>query len=70
MLILQNLLKKVTNGVSEIAVSDDMDVITRMEVCSGVITEMGKMFTMLSVSTSFSLLNPYGLPSLCEIASL
>ena len=58
MLLLQSLLKKVTNSVSEITVSHEMDMITRMEVCSVVITEMEKMFTMLAVSTTFSQVFP------------
>ena len=52
--LLQNVLKKVVNDVSEIIESDEADIMTRMEVFSGVITEMDKMFAMLSVSTNFS----------------
>ena len=46
------MLKKVANDVSGIIVSDEADIMTRMEVFSGVITEMEKMFAMLSVSTT------------------
>jgi len=59
---LQNLLKKVITDVSGITVSDEADIITRMEVFSGVITEMDKMFTMLSVSTSSVLFDNKVLP--------
>ncbi|KAJ7363433.1 hypothetical protein OS493_009587 [Desmophyllum pertusum] len=44
---LGNLLKKVAKGVNEISTSHEVDIITRMEVCLGVITEMEHMFTML-----------------------
>ena len=44
---------KVVKDVSGIIASDEADIMTRMEVFSGVITEMEKMFTVLSVGTTF-----------------
>lgn len=54
--MLQNLLKKVAHGVSAILASHEVDLITRMEVCEGVVTEMETMFTMLRVSILYVLL--------------
>lgn len=49
--MLQNLLNKVADGVSEINKSHDLEVTTRMEVLTGIISELERMFTVLSVSS-------------------
>lgn len=49
--MLQNLLNKVADGVSEINKSHDFEVTTRMEVLTGIISELERMFTVLSVSS-------------------
>ena len=49
--MLQNLFNKVADGVSEINISHDLEVSTRMEVLTGIISELERMFTVLSVST-------------------
>ena len=49
--MLQNLLNKVADGVSEINKSRDLEVTTRMEVLTGIISELERMFTFLSVSS-------------------
>ncbi|CAH3032263.1 unnamed protein product [Porites lobata] len=43
-----NLLNKVADGVSEISKSHDLEVTTRMEVLTGIISELERMFTVLS----------------------
>ena len=56
LLSLQNVLKKVANGVSEISISHELEKLeqtTRMEVLAGIITELENVFTMLTVSTSY-----------------
>lgn len=49
--MLQNLLNKVADGLSEINKSHDLEVTTRMEVLAGIISELERMFTVLSVSS-------------------
>ena len=53
LLLLQNVLKKVANGVSEISSSHELELATRMEVLAGIITELEKLFTMLTVSIPY-----------------
>lgn len=48
--ILQTLLRKVAHGVRAILGFNEVDLITRMEVCEGVVSEVGKMFTTLQVT--------------------
>ena len=64
------MLKKVVKDVSGIVASDEADIMTRMEVFSGVITEMEKMFTMLSVSTTFISFNHSFFPGLFNLLTL
>lgn len=53
LLLLQNVLKKVANGVSEISSSHELELATRMEVLAGIITELEKVFTVLTVSIPY-----------------
>ena len=59
MLLLQNILKKVANGVSEISTSHELELATRMEVLAGIITELEKVFTMLTVSIPYVAMNVF-----------
>ena len=54
--ILQTLLRKVAHGVRVILGFNEVDLIARMEVCEGVVSEVEKMFTTLQVTKrNFSL---------------
>lgn len=57
LLLLQNVLKKVANGVSEISSSHELELATRMEVLAGIITELEKVFTVLTVSIPYVAIN-------------
>ena len=50
--ILQTLLRKVAHGVRAILGFNEVDLIARMEVCEGVVSEIEKMFTTLQVTKS------------------
>ena len=50
--IVQTLLRKVAHGVRAILGFNEVDLIARMEVCEGVVSEIEKMFTTLQVTKS------------------